>query len=118
MKDSDKYIRQLKKRLSELNPHMVLLFGSHASGTSDEDSDIDLLVVTKDEFIPENFNERIDLQLKVSEHIFDIAKKVPLDLLVYTLPMYKKFLEQDNEFARDVRTKGKILYEDTSRTMA
>jgi len=109
MKDSDKYIEQLKKRLSELDPHMVLLFGSHVSGTSDEDSDIDLMVVTKDEFIPENFNERIDLQLKVSEHIFDIAKKVSLDLLVYTLPMYKKFLAQDNEFARDVRNKGKIL---------
>jgi len=118
MKDSDKYIEQLKKRLSELDPYLVLLFGSHASGTSGEDSDIDLMVVTKDEFIPENFNERIDLQLEVSEHIFDIAKKVPLDLLVYTLPMYKKFLEQNNEFARDVRTKGKILYEGTSRTMA
>jgi uncharacterized protein len=118
MQYSDKYIDQLKRRISELNPHLILLFGSHASGTSDEDSDIDLLVVTKDEFIPENFNERIDLQLKVSEHIFDIAKKVPLDLLVYTLPMYRKFLEQNNEFAKDVRTKGKILYEGTSRTMA
>ncbi len=70
MKDSDKYIEQLKKRLSDLDPHMVLLFGSHASGTSDEDSDIDLMVVTKD------------------------------------------------EFARDFRTKGKIIYEGTSRTMA
>ncbi len=118
MKDTDKYIEQLKKRISELDPHLVLLFGSYAFGTPDEDSDIDLIVVTKDDFIPETFNERIDLQLKISDHIFDIAKKVPLDLLVYTLPMYKKFLEQDNEFAKDVRTKGKILYEDTSRTMA
>ncbi len=118
MQYSDKYIDQLKRRISELNPHLILLFGSHASGTPGEDSDIDLIVVTKDEFIPGNFNERIDLQLRVSEHIFDIAKKVPVDLIVYTLPMYKKFLEQDNEFAKDVRTKGRILYEGTSRTMA
>ena len=118
MQETDQYIVQLRKRISELDPHLVLLFGSHASGIPGEDSDIDLMVVTKDEFIPENFNAHIDLQLKVSEHIFDIAKKVPVDLLVYTLPMYRKFLEQDNEFAKDVRTKGKILYEGTSRKMA
>ena len=80
MQDADQYIEQLKKRISELDTHLVLLFGSHASGIPGEDSDI--------------------------------------DLLVYTLSMYKKFLEQDNEFAKDVRTKGKILYEGTSRTMA
>ncbi len=118
MQYSDKYIDQLKRRISELNPHLILLFGSHASGTAGEDSDIDLIVVTKDEFIPDNFNERIDLQLRVSEHIFDIAKKVPVDLIVYTLPMYKKLLEQNNGFANDVKTKGKVIYEGSTKTVA
>ncbi len=118
MQYSDKYIDQLKRRISELNPHLILLFGSHASGTAGEDSDIDLIVVTKDEFIPDNFNERIDLQLRVSEHIFDIAKKVPVDLIVYTLPMYKKLLEQNNGFANDVKTKGKVIYEGSGKTVA
>ncbi len=118
MQYSDKYIDQLKRRISELNPHLILLFGSHASGTAGEDSDIDLIVVTKDEFIPDNFKERIDLQLRVSEHIFDIAKKVPVDLIVYTLPMYKKLLEQNNGFANDVKTKGKVIYEGSGKTVA
>ena len=118
MQYSDKYIEQLKRRISELNPHLILLFGSHASGIQDEYSDIDLIVVTKDEYIPENFNERINLQLKISEHIFDIAKKVPVDLIVYTLPMYKKLLEQNKGFLNDVKTKGKVLYEDSGKTVA
>ena len=35
-----------------------MLFGSYAYGVSNEDSDVDLLVVTNDDFIPQNFAEK------------------------------------------------------------
>jgi predicted nucleotidyltransferase len=105
------YIQQLKERLSELDPFLVLLFGSYADGTPDKDSDIDLLVVTNDEFTPKSYDERIDIQLSISNHIFEIAKQVPIDLIVYTIPMYKRFIEQNSNFAKEVLSKGKILYE-------
>jgi predicted nucleotidyltransferase len=112
------YIQQLKERLSELDPFLVLLFGSYADGTPDKDSDIDLLVVTNDEFTPKSYDERIDIQLSISNHIFEIAKQVPIDLIVYTIPMYKRFIEQNSNFAKEVLSKGKILYERHNATVA
>jgi len=112
------YIQQLKDRLSELDPYLVLLFGSYADGTSHKNSDIDLLVVTNDEFMPNNYDERINVQLTISNHIFEIAKQVPIDLIVYTIPMYKRFIEQNSVFAHEITTKGKILYERHNATMA
>lgn len=112
------YIQQLKEKLSELNLHKVILFGSHAYGTPHRDSDIDLLVVTNDEFIPQTFKERQKLYLKVGNHIIDILQQVPVDLLVYTLPMYKQFVESGSSFSREVLTQGKILYESEHARMA
>ena len=112
------YVIQLKERLLELNPNLVMLFGSYAYSTPNEDSDIDLLVVTNQDFYPKNYDERIDIQLTVSKHIFDIAKQVPVDLIVYTIPMYQKFIEQNSSFANEITSKGKILYERNNATMA
>jgi uncharacterized protein len=112
------YIEQLKEKLSELNPHRVILFGSHAYGTPHKDSDIDLLVVTQDEFMPQTFKERQKLYLIVGNHILDILKQVPVDLLVYTLPMYKLFIESDSSFSREILSKGKVLYECENARMA
>ena len=118
MQNDNIYIEQLKKSLSELDLYLVILFGSYAYGTPDKDSDIDLLVVTNDEFTPKNYNERIDIQLPVSRQIFEIAKQVPVDLIVYTIPMYKLFIEQNSNFAKEVLSKGKILYEGHNATVA
>ena len=118
MQTNIEYIEQLKICLSELDPYLILLFGSYAYGTPHKDSDIDLLVVTNDNFIPENYDERINLQLTVSQHIFELAKQVPIDLIVYTIPMYKRFIEQNSNFAHEITTKGKILYEGNNTAMA
>ena len=104
-------IESLKAKLIELDPYMIVLFGSHASGVPNKNSDIDLLVVTNDDFIPANFDEQLNLQLTVSNHIFELAKKVPVDLIVYSIPMYRKFIEQNSVFAHEINTRGKILYE-------
>ena len=112
------YIQQLKEKLSEMNPHKVILFGSHAYGTPHRDSDIDLLVITNDEFMPQTFKEREELYIKVAEHILDILEQVPVDLLVYTLPMYRQFVESGNSFSREILSKGEILYESEHARMA
>lgn len=109
--DENIYIQQLKDKLEELKPHKVILFGSHAYGLPHTDSDIDLIVVTQDEFMPKTFKERQNLYLQVGNHIIDILKQVPIDLLVYTLPMYRLFLESESSFSREVLSKGKVLYE-------
>jgi len=95
-----------------------LLFGSYATGVRHEDSDIDLLVVTNDDFIPTTFKEKNDLFLSVNSKIRDIAQKVPVDLLVYTHPMYRKFVETGSSFSREILNKGIILYESNNKRMA
>jgi len=102
MQDDYIFIQKLKESLRELDPYLVLLFGSYAYGNPDKNSDIDLLVVTNDEFTPESYNERIDIQLSISKHKFEIAKQVPIDLIVHTIPMYKRFIEQNSNFAHEI----------------
>ncbi|MDP3434367.1 MAG: nucleotidyltransferase domain-containing protein [Bacteroidota bacterium] len=111
MKTDNTYIQQLKEKLKELNPYRVFLFGSYAYGTPHIDSDIDLLVVTNDEFIPQTFQEKTNLYISVSEHILNISKQVPVDLIVYTLPMYKQFIETGSSFSKEILSKGIVIYE-------
>lgn len=118
MQEENKYIRQITERLSELDPYLVLLFGSYAAGVRHEDSDIDLLVVTNDDFFPRSFKEKSDLFLSVNSKIRDISQKVPVDLLVYTLPMYRKFVELGSSFSREILSKGIVLYESDNKRLA
>jgi len=118
MQDAKNYIEQLTKCLSELDPQLVLLFGSYANGMPDKDSHIDLLVVTKDMSMPQTFNEKIGLYAKVKRHISGINKHVPIDLLVYMLPMYQKFKELNSSFSREIFSKGTIIYESDNPAMA
>ena len=85
------YINDIINKLKKINSEKVILFGSHAYGTASDESDIDLIVVTSDEFYPKNYRERIDVQLRVSRALSEITKKIPIDLIVYTKPMYNKF---------------------------
>ncbi len=112
------YISQLREKLSELNPYLVILFGSYAYGKPHKDSDIDLLVVINEEFLPRTFSEKEDLYITVGQHIIDISKKVPVDLIVYTVPMYNQFIESGSSFSKEVLSRGIVLYESKHKAMA
>ncbi len=118
MQDENIYIQQLKDNLAELDPHLVLLFGSYAYGTPHQDSDYDLLVVTNDDFIPQTFKERTSLYIAVSKHILSISTQVPVDLIVYTLPMFKQFVELGSSFSKEILSKGIVIYEGKYPAMA
>lgn len=118
MQPENIYIQQIREHLKEFNPYLVLLFGSYAYGTPNEGSDIDLLVVTNDDFMPNDFREHSQLYLKVSRAIRPIKKQIAVDLIVHTLPMYRKFIEQNSSFASEITTKGKIIYARDHSTVA
>ena len=94
------------ERLKPLNPDKIILFGSYAYGTPNEDSDIDLYVVTKDDFLPNSWREKMDIVLKVSEQIKEIKQKISVDLIVHTKAMNKKFVELDSMFSRKILKEG------------
>jgi len=100
---------EIVKRLKPLNPDKVILFGSYAYGTPTEDSDIDLYVVTNDEFIPQSFREKSILTKTISRKIRDLRSEFPIDLIVHTRTMADKFKELDSSFSKELLTKGTLL---------
>ena len=118
MKTNDYYIQQLKEILIKYNPYLILLFGSYAYGTPNEDSDIDILVVTQDNFIPQTYEKHTQIYMKISRAIRPVKEEIAVDLIVHTLPMYQKFLELNSSFAREITKKGKIIYENNNKTVA
>ena len=116
--DKQKYIQEIVEKLKSINPYLIILFGSYAYGTPTEDSDIDILVVTNDDFMPKTFDERLKYRLSISEIIYETAKKVPIDLLIYSKPMFEKFKEINSSFSQEILTKGKYIYESNNTRMA
>lgn len=114
----NKYIQQLKSNLSKLDPYLVLLFGSYAYGTPDQDSDLDVFVVLNDQSMPTSFKEKQDLYLKVSSLTRPVAKHISIDLMVFTIPMFEQFKNAHTSFSEEVLTKGIIIYESKHQAMA
>ncbi|MDP2889083.1 MAG: nucleotidyltransferase domain-containing protein, partial [Bacteroidota bacterium] len=59
-------ISHINLSFSKLNVFKVILFGSYAKGTQSADSDIDLLVVTNDDFVFESFAEKMKVKTKIA----------------------------------------------------
>ena len=107
----EKFIPLLTEQIKKHSPEKIILFGSYAHGVPTLDSDIDIMVVTNDDFIPSSFEEKSKIYLKIARSINDIQKQFPVDLIVHTKAMHQKFIELNGMFARELLTKGKILYE-------
>jgi predicted nucleotidyltransferase len=105
------FIPLLVEKLKSTQPEKIILFGSYAYGSPNENSDLDILVVTSDDIIPSSFSEKSQIYLKISKSISDIKTKFPIDLIVHTKAMHQKFIELNSLFARELLTKGKVLYE-------
>jgi predicted nucleotidyltransferase len=118
MQTENIYIKQLTESLKTINPQMVLLFGSYAYGSPNENSDLDIFVVLSDNSMPTSFKEKQALYLKVSPYTRSIARQIPIDLLVYTIPMYEQFKAMKSNFSKEILNKGIILYESNNETMA
>jgi predicted nucleotidyltransferase len=118
MQTENTYIQQLTESLKTINPYLVLLFGSYAYGTPNPDSDLDIFVVLNDNSMPTTFKEKQALYLKVSPFTRPVAKQIPIDLMVFTIPMYEQFKAIKSNFSKEILNKGIILYESNNTAMA
>ena len=101
----------LRTLTNSLKLYKVILFGSFATGKVEKDSDIDLIVVTDDDFMPRNYEENMKNYLKVSAVLRDIKVRLPIDLIVHTKPMHEKFIRLGSMFSKTVMRRGEVLYE-------
>jgi len=102
--------QEILQRLKPLDLDQIVLFGSYAYGTPTEDSDIDLYVVTKDEFVPQTYQENMDIKLRVSKAIKDLQAIIPIDTVTHTKAMNEKFVQMGSMFSKEILSKGVKLY--------
>ena len=101
----ERITRQLVDKLrSEYAPLKIILFGSHANGTADADSDIDLLIV-------KDTNERfIDRWVTVRRILSDPSRKVAIETLVLTPQEVSDRLSRGDQFVAEIIESGMVLY--------
>lgn len=80
----------------------IILFGSYAWGTPNQDSDVDLFIVA------DTKNTR-ETAMEIDGSVF--PRPFPLDVMVCTPSQVEKRKEMGDFFIRDILTKGKVLYE-------
>jgi len=105
------YLPEIVAQLLQLDPAKIILFGSQASGAADDASDLDLLVVLRDDRLPATYREKEDVYLSVARLLRNVRRKAPVDLIVHTQPMHRKFIEMNSLFARKILEEGIVLYE-------
>ncbi len=104
-------ITQINSSLQHLNICKVILFGSYSRGTQSDNSDIDLLVVTNDNFIFESFSQKMKIKLKISRALNPLRKYADIDVIVHTKPMHEKFIQMNSAFKKEILTTGSVIYE-------
>mgnify|MGYP000851236776 CR=1 FL=1 len=100
---------QIIEALKPVDPYRVILFGSYAWGVPEKESDIDLYIVTRDEFLPKNWSEKMDIKLKVAGALKNLKKEYDIDLIVHTREMSNLFFKTKGHFPEAVREKGIVL---------
>ena len=101
MIDIEKIKFDIIKSFKPLNIKEVILFGSYAYGIPNEDSDLDIYVVTNDDFVPSDFKEKNKLYLSISKHIRELRKIISIDLIVHTKKMNEIFKETNSSFFKN-----------------
>ena len=110
----NKQINELVTKLLELDPVKIIAFGSYATGDMHENSDIDLLIVLNIDTIPQTYEEKMNLKVEIRKAIREINKKIPIDIIVYTLPEYNEIIKNMGSFLREIHETGKLIYEKAS----
>jgi predicted nucleotidyltransferase len=113
MEDNRKYLPEIIRNIRQINPYKIILFGSYASEVFSEDSDLDLVVVLDSPEIAKNYDEKMRNKLMVRRKIYELSRKVPVDLVVYTKGEYDIISESGSSFYNDIKNTGKVLYEKT-----
>jgi predicted nucleotidyltransferase len=108
------YIDQLLEALKQADPYRIVLFGSYAKGTANEDSDIDMLVILDNNDVAKTYEERLKKKLYINRLVRNINYKIALDILVYSKEEYKIVKNYGNYFIDEIENTGRIIYEKAS----
>ena len=89
--------------VDKFNPQRIILFGSHARGTADEHSDVDLLIVASFK------GKRRTVVVEIDRALRGIG--FARDIVLLTPEEFERDREIPGSVARPASKEGKILYE-------
>jgi len=92
------YVNEVVKNL---NPRLVILFGSFATGDINEGSDVDILVVADFE---KKFIDRVKKLMDINTF------RIPIEPIGYTPKEFDEMGKRRNPFIMKVMEKGKVMY--------
>ena len=103
MQDYKTEIQNIKDQIiMKYNPERIVLFGSVARNSFNDNSDIDILVVKRTD--KNKFQRMCELRRMINYNI-------PLDILVYTPEELELASKQENDFVKTIYNEGVVLYE-------
>ncbi len=101
---SAELLDEITKRLAEsIHPERIYLFGSHAAGNPDDDSDVDLLAVVRD---ADKSTQEIAIEGRKSLW----GLQIPMDLIVCTEEKFNRYSQVKNTIMNEALCEGRIVY--------
>jgi predicted nucleotidyltransferase len=105
MKKKEKDLNKIISIIRRINPEKIYLFGSYATESSDEQSDIDLLIIAPSHERP------LERRLKLRRMLSEYDRKFGLDLLVYTPDEFEMLAKETSSFIYSAIKQGKKIYD-------
>ena len=93
----------VRRLVEEFHPEAIYLFGSHARGKPDANSDMDLLVI-----IEKSSQKPIQRAIRAQRSLRGL--KVPVDILVKTRKEFEKYTSVKASLEAQIAREGKLLY--------
>ena len=100
-------LTEITATLKPYDIEKIILFGSYAYGTPNEDSDINLLIIKN---IPENEIRDFRIQLKKALWHKLGNLNLSIDILVDNEQRIQKRIEMGDLFYKEIYSKGKPIY--------
>lgn len=107
--NKESIIKNIVSTLTPLSPAKVFLFGSYARGTAKDDSDVDIYIVSNEDFIPASYAENMRHYKKYSKPLKALKHEIALDLIVHTKAMHRLFEDGDSSFFKEITKHGERL---------
>ncbi len=104
---SDKIQAMTDALVAASSPRCIVLFGSQATGSAKDDSDVDFLIVEDGPFRDER------ARLKEMTRLWKVLApfRTPTDLLVYTTDEVKRWSATTNHVVARAMREGKVMYD-------
>jgi predicted nucleotidyltransferase len=101
---TDNLLKEIAHHLADtIQPEKIYLFGSNATGDTDEDSDIDILAV-----VPDTDRSTREIAIEGRKSLWEI--EIPLDLIVCTKFQFDRFRDVKNSIMNEAFCFGRIIY--------